>query len=42
MMVIGGDYCADDEVYVVRVADGKVTTIKKSDLTGEDFSLQFE
>ncbi len=42
MMVIGGDYCADDEVYVVRVADGKGVTIKKSDLTREDFSLQFD
>ena len=42
MMVIGGDYCADDEVYVVRVADGNGVTIKKSDLTGEDFHLQFD
>ena len=42
MMVIGGDYCAEDEVYVVRVSDGKRTIIKKSDLTRDDFSLQFD
>jgi ATP phosphoribosyltransferase regulatory subunit len=42
MMVIGGDYCAEDEVYVVRVADGKGMTVKKSDLKKEDFSIQFD
>jgi ATP phosphoribosyltransferase regulatory subunit len=42
MMVIGGDYCANDEVYIVRVADGKGITIKKSDLTRDDFSLQLD
>jgi len=42
MMVIGGDYCAEDEVYVVRVSDGKGMTIKKSDLKRDDFSLQFD
>jgi ATP phosphoribosyltransferase regulatory subunit len=42
MMVIGGDYCADDEVYIVRVADGKGIKIKKSDLTRDDFSLQLD
>jgi ATP phosphoribosyltransferase regulatory subunit len=32
MMVIGGDHCADDEVYIVRVADGRGVTIKKEEL----------
>lgn len=41
MMVIGGDYCADDEVYIVRVADSQGMTLKKADLFREDFSLQF-
>jgi len=39
MMVIGGDYCADDEVYVVRVSDGKGMKIKKRDLDREDFAF---
>jgi ATP phosphoribosyltransferase regulatory subunit len=42
MMVIGGDDCADDEVYIVRVADRNGMTIKKTDLFREDFSLQFD
>jgi len=42
MMVIGGDYCGDDEVYIVRVADGTGTTIKKSELFRDDFVLNFE
>ncbi|HLO26576.1 MAG TPA: ATP phosphoribosyltransferase regulatory subunit [Geobacteraceae bacterium] len=42
MMVIGGDYCADDEVYIVRIADGKGSKIKKSDLSGEQFALDGE
>ena len=41
MMVIGGDYCGDDEVYIVRVADRQGISIKKADLFREDFSLQF-
>ncbi len=41
MMVIGGDFCGDDEVYVVRVADGKGTRIKKNDLFRESFVLDF-
>lgn len=41
MMVIGGDYCDDDEIYAVRVADGKGMKIKKAELSGERFSLQF-
>jgi ATP phosphoribosyltransferase regulatory subunit len=40
MMVIGGDYCADDEVYIVRVADGKGMKIKKKELSREDFTFQ--
>ena len=42
MLVIGGEYCADDEVYVVRVADRKGTKIKKSELFREDFTLGIE
>lgn len=38
MMVIGGDRCADDEVYIVRVADKKGIAVKKSELAGRDFS----
>ena len=33
MMVIGGEKCAEDEVYIVRVADKKGITVKKDDLT---------
>lgn len=40
MMVIGGDYCADDEVFIVRVADGKGMKIKKKELSREDFTFQ--
>jgi ATP phosphoribosyltransferase regulatory subunit len=39
MMVIGGDYCADDEVYIVQVADGKGMKIKKKELGREDFTF---
>lgn len=42
MMVIGGDYSREDEVFVVRVADGKGRAIKKSELDREGFSLDFE
>nr|WP_041245706.1 ATP phosphoribosyltransferase regulatory subunit [Geotalea uraniireducens] len=42
MLVIGGDYCADDEVYVVRVADKIGVAVKKIDLFREDYSLKFE
>jgi ATP phosphoribosyltransferase regulatory subunit len=41
MIVIGRDGCADDEVYVVRVADGKGITVRKSDLCRKDFPLSF-
>jgi ATP phosphoribosyltransferase regulatory subunit len=41
MMVIGGEYCADDEVYLVRVADGQGSALKKTELFGEGFSLEF-
>lgn len=42
MLVIGGDYCADDEVYVVRVADKNGLAVKKIDLFRDDYSLKFE
>jgi len=42
MMVIGGDYCADDEVYIVRVADEKGTKVKKSELFSKKFVLTAE
>jgi ATP phosphoribosyltransferase regulatory subunit len=42
MMVIGGDRCGEDEVYVVRVADRKSITIKKSDLLRDDFTLRMD
>jgi ATP phosphoribosyltransferase regulatory subunit len=42
MMVIGGNYCADDEIYIVRVADGGGMKIKKNELFGEKFALDFE
>jgi ATP phosphoribosyltransferase regulatory subunit len=42
IMVIGGKECSDDEVYVVRVADGKGIAVKKTDLSAYDFSLQFD
>ncbi|HEX9023206.1 MAG TPA: ATP phosphoribosyltransferase regulatory subunit [Geobacteraceae bacterium] len=41
MMVIGGDYCGDDEVYVVRIADGKGKTIKKADIPGKRLPPEF-
>ncbi len=40
MMVIGGGYCADDEVYIVRVADRKSMTVKTADLLKADFCLE--
>ena len=39
MMVIGGDYCADDEVYSVRVADKKGIAVRKNELRNRDFAL---
>lgn len=42
MLVIGGDQCASDEVYVVRVADGKGVCLKKTELFRDALSLQFE
>jgi len=41
-LVIGGEYCANDEVYIIRVADGKSVKVKKTDLKRDDFSLQFD
>ncbi len=42
MMVIGGGYCADDEVYIVRVTDGKGMTVKKAELFRENFLPVFD
>lgn len=42
MLVIGGSYCADDEVYLVRVADKQGMAVKKRDLLRDDYSLKFE
>ncbi|HEY6871907.1 MAG TPA: ATP phosphoribosyltransferase regulatory subunit [Geobacteraceae bacterium] len=41
MMVIGGAYCDEDEVYIVRVADGTGVAIKKTELCKEGFALDF-
>ncbi len=42
MLVIGGDYCPDDAVYVVSVADRQGAVVKKIDLFRDDYSLKFE
>ena len=42
MLVIGGDYCPDDAVYVVSVAGRQGTVVKKIDLFRDDYSLKFE
>ncbi len=42
MMVIGGEYCAEDEVYIVRIADNKGLRVKKVELFNANFSLKFE
>ncbi|HMN03654.1 MAG TPA: ATP phosphoribosyltransferase regulatory subunit, partial [Geobacter anodireducens] len=39
MMVVGGDQCGPDEVYLVRVADGQGQRIKKAEVFSERFSL---
>lgn len=41
MIVIGHEQCADDEVYVVRVADGRGMVAKKGDLCRKDFPSSF-
>jgi ATP phosphoribosyltransferase regulatory subunit len=41
MIVIGDESCSDDEVYVVRVADGKGIRVRRSDLCRKDFPLSF-
>lgn len=38
MMVIGGDNCSDDEVYIVNVADKKGIAVRKDELQTRDFS----
>jgi ATP phosphoribosyltransferase regulatory subunit len=40
MMVIGGGYCADDEVYIVRVADKISMVVKMADLLADSFCLR--
>ncbi|AJE04487.1 ATP phosphoribosyltransferase regulatory subunit [Geobacter pickeringii] len=40
MMVIGGPYCSDDEVYLVRVADKHGVAVRKADLMKDGFSLR--
>ncbi|HEU0264949.1 MAG TPA: ATP phosphoribosyltransferase regulatory subunit, partial [Geobacterales bacterium] len=42
MMVIGDDHCADNEVYVVRVADGHGKAIKKEQLQQTNFHGLFD
>lgn len=42
MLVIGGDFCAEDEVYIVRVADGKSLTVRKAEVLGNEFRLQID
>jgi ATP phosphoribosyltransferase regulatory subunit len=42
MMVIGGTYCNDEEVYIVRVADNKSIRVSKADLLSDDFCLNID
>jgi ATP phosphoribosyltransferase regulatory subunit len=42
VMVIGGNNCSDDEVYIVRVADNKGIAVKKTELSGMNFSVDAE
>ena len=42
MLVLGGDACAEDEVLIVRVADGKGLKLKKSDLFRTELALDFD
>lgn len=41
MIIIGAEQCADDEVYVVRVADSMGIRVRKSDLFKKEFALSF-
>jgi ATP phosphoribosyltransferase regulatory subunit len=41
LLVTGGEHCAEDEVYVVRVADRQEIILKKTDLLREDFQFEF-
>ncbi len=36
MLVVGGDYCAANEVHLIRVSDGAALNIKKDDLFRQD------
>lgn len=42
MLVLGGELCAEDEVYVVRVDDGRGTAMKKNELFRDESSLNFD
>lgn len=42
MLILGGEQCADDEIYLVRVADRRGVAVKKEALFRDDFSPQFE
>ena len=42
MIVLGGGYCTDDEVYMVRVADGIGRRVKKDEMVTADGRLAFE
>ena len=41
MLVLGGDFCSEDEVYIVRVSDRQGVKIKKTELFGDGFSLDW-
>jgi ATP phosphoribosyltransferase regulatory subunit len=42
MLVIGGNYCSDDEVYIIRVADGTGVSLKKELLFASDGRFDFD
>jgi ATP phosphoribosyltransferase regulatory subunit len=42
MLVIGGEWCADDEVYIVRVADGTGRRLKKQEFFAQDGPLKLD
>ena len=42
MLVIGGDACAPDEVYIVRAADGSGSVLKKEELFGATGRFDFD
>ncbi|UFS68517.1 ATP phosphoribosyltransferase regulatory subunit [Geomonas sp. RF6] len=42
MLVLGGEQCGEDEVFIVRVADRRGVAVKKEALFRDDFSPKFE